>query len=448
MSLHDELQRIAETAPVAEVRADTWARARRARTRDRGLVLAAAVAVVALVAGVGTWQRVSAPPVAAGTGTVPDHVYAPPSQQAVALAPDLAVGRASVAFLSDFGTSTRAVVVGARDGRYHRLDLPRLAVRDGSSAAEPQPIALSPDGTQLAWSFAGRPPRRAGEPVSTGIGVTDLRSGTTRTVPFPRAHGILVRTVSWSPDSRWLVWDGQVSTRWTAREARFGDEMAAGRIAPGSTTSQPVPAGPASSFQAYAVDDEGAVTIATTRGLLRWDGTGRRLAGVPASAGHPLSVSSAAGSVTRVGATEGRDAQVTWARLGTTGWQLARTDVGSDLLTVRGWRGRVAVVETDPGSGDEPTGHLGLLSPPRGAGGTASYEPVGVVDSGVAALSVATDLMTPDHPTATMPVPDWAQQPGTSPWVWALAATALLLALVTLLLLRRRPVVEMGLVRR
>ena len=55
--LRDELHRIGDAAPVADVAPDTWGRARRARTRDRVLAGAAVVAVLALVGGLAACCR-------------------------------------------------------------------------------------------------------------------------------------------------------------------------------------------------------------------------------------------------------------------------------------------------------------------------------------------------------------------------------------------------------
>lgn len=55
--LREELDRIAGSAPTVEVPADLWDRVRRSRLRDRALVVAAGVAVVALVAGLVAWAR-------------------------------------------------------------------------------------------------------------------------------------------------------------------------------------------------------------------------------------------------------------------------------------------------------------------------------------------------------------------------------------------------------
>ena len=53
--LREELERIAERAPVAEGPADTWERARRSVRRDALAVVAAVAAVVALVTGALAW---------------------------------------------------------------------------------------------------------------------------------------------------------------------------------------------------------------------------------------------------------------------------------------------------------------------------------------------------------------------------------------------------------
>ena len=132
-SLRDELHRIGDRAPVAEVAPDTWRRARRARRRDGLLVLASAAAAVALVFGViGALPSHQAPPIATGDGgAVPSHIWAVPERMAAQdnneqwmrdeVESDLAIGRAAAAYVMNDGLP---VVIGAFDGSYHLLDLP------------------------------------------------------------------------------------------------------------------------------------------------------------------------------------------------------------------------------------------------------------------------------------------------------------------------------------
>jgi len=61
-TLGDELQRIADSAPIADVPADTWTRAKRSRLRARRAALACSVAVLALAVGVSAWSAMPGEP--------------------------------------------------------------------------------------------------------------------------------------------------------------------------------------------------------------------------------------------------------------------------------------------------------------------------------------------------------------------------------------------------
>lgn len=76
-TLGDELRRIADRAPVADVPTDTWTRARRSRRRNTA-AFAGSVVVIALAAGLSGWLSTSGPP-AASTDTVaePDTSSSP-----------------------------------------------------------------------------------------------------------------------------------------------------------------------------------------------------------------------------------------------------------------------------------------------------------------------------------------------------------------------------------
>lgn len=77
-TLGDDLQWIADRAPVADVPADTWARARRAQRRARSLALAGGVAVVAVAAGLSVWTATSErTPAASRDASTPTHTDHP-----------------------------------------------------------------------------------------------------------------------------------------------------------------------------------------------------------------------------------------------------------------------------------------------------------------------------------------------------------------------------------
>ncbi len=433
--LRDALHRIGEDAPVVDVDRDTWSRARRARTRDRALGLVAGAAVVAVLAGALAWlpTRVETP-VAANGGAVPSTIWSTPED--VPSEAGLAVGRASVAYAAPVGANLRAVVVGARDGGYHPLELPGYIGLSDLADASYRSLTLSPDGHRLAYVFVGTPPRSAGDPtpVASGVRVLDLGTGELRSIPLTGGQGVLVRAVSWSPDSRWLVWSGQVATRWVRQGASFGDREAAGLIAPGAPTSLPLPE-PQNTDEVteYAVADTGAVAILTSREVTFWDGG----ATVP----DPVQV---ADRNSYAMAGDYRDGSVVDLRAAYRGvdYRMARHDsqeasggMPAELrdrrLAVAGWtRDRQAVVQSSPL--EEHGAHPALEVLTLEDDGTVSSREVAALDGSLGSLSVATDLMTAAQPTADLPAPDWVDT-GHPTWVWVLAGLgALLLGGLTL----------------
>ena len=173
--LKHELARIAEAAPEVHVPDDLFARGRRATTRARVLIVAAAVACIGLVAGVTVPLVTSddAPVTDADELAVPDHIYAPPSDVTGGTS-DLKVGVAAGAYLTDDGLP---VVVDAETGGYHPLDLEGITSRTPPLALGGELLSLSPDGRSLAWSWAGDADVA---PRPTGIRIADLVTGTVR----------------------------------------------------------------------------------------------------------------------------------------------------------------------------------------------------------------------------------------------------------------------------
>lgn len=247
--LRDELERIAARAPVVDVPPDTYARGRRARTRQTLLTVAASVVAIALVAGLvsGVVGRADGPLPADATPElgVPGTIWEIPDGSLLGPATsDLAIGRGAAAQLTLTGDP---VVVGA-DGVHHRLDLP------GFSSPE-HTAEISPDGWSLAWGWAERGSARD---RTYGIRIADLVTGETREITIGTARRPFVYAFTWSPDSSWLVWEGA---------------GVSGRVGPDSTTSAPVPHPGDLNDLSYSVDDDGLVLIATRRSLELWDGS-------------------------------------------------------------------------------------------------------------------------------------------------------------------------------
>ena len=197
MSLHDELQRLADTAPRPGIDHDLWDRGRALRRRDR-LVTSAVVLVLVLVVGgmgtllVGPPRAVAPASDAVPGGAIPSRIYEPPNNDPL-LEDDLDIGRASVAFVGANQSSLTpfATVIGAADGTYHFLSLPDLD--QGREA-----LALSPDGTRLAWRSKNSELHVAD--LTTGE-VTDLRPQFATTDHRSWELG-------WRADSLHLAWAG------------------------------------------------------------------------------------------------------------------------------------------------------------------------------------------------------------------------------------------------
>lgn len=280
--LRRELDRIADTAPAAQVPDDTWTRARRSVVRDRLAAGAAATAVMAAVAAGVTWlPDRTAPPVATSeSGAIPARIWTVPGDEKLVLEADLAVGPVSAAYLSttDDGSETRVVAVSATDGSYTSLDLP---APDGGDAVlfghDDQLIFLSPDGSKLAYSyFPEQGPR--------GVAVADLLAGTVRFVPLDIGGRGQVRKLIWSPGGQYLVWWGQPGTT-----KGFGDTMA-GLIGPDANTSTALPEENQDAVRGYAVADDGRVALVDRKRVRVWHG-GRIVETHPVDLGSTVSES-------------------------------------------------------------------------------------------------------------------------------------------------------------
>ena len=283
--LRDELERIAERAPVVAVSSDLYARARRASARDRTVFLAAVVACLLVIVGLVAsrpWAGATGPAPAGSHAEprMPDRIWAVPewmtaqdndghwSRQQVS--DDLGVGVAAAAYLR----SGLPVVVSALDGSYHLLDLPdfvgnRWAIVVGLYG-DSLGFTLSPDGTQLAYSYARFGDEPTSGTTSTGIRVLDLTTGAIREIPLPGGAGVIATRVRWSPAGTWLAWSGYRTTSWMANGSMTGGSPVTGLIGPEATTSTPLPAVDTHlSGSDLAVDDAGRVTLLTSGRIRR-----------------------------------------------------------------------------------------------------------------------------------------------------------------------------------
>jgi RNA polymerase sigma factor (sigma-70 family) len=392
--LRDELYRIGETAPVADVADDTWVQARSSRRRDRTRVIAGAAAAVVLVAGLGAWITAGSD-APAPSDAVPDHIRHVPARALEDLETDLAIGRGSVTFMTPDGVP---VVVGADQGDYHPLDLP------GFSGRGELPLGLSPDGRQLAYAWA--------EPTAGGVRVVDLESGEIREIPIVDAVGTPVQWFRWSEDSRYLVWGG---------------DAVAGLIPPGATTFVYLPTLPDDAHVSYAVSPEGAVAVVgdSTMMVVRNGRTTRTDLDVDQTVSVEASFSGEAVSDIRV----------------------ANSGGGYWLYPNEPWADRLPLAEVPAGSVVTPLGRLDdthVLARVAsdlavvGVGDDAELKVVGTLDPGVPPISVAAGLSSVEHPTADLPVRHWPWTTRQGRAILGVGVAVVLLAGATVLLLARR----------
>src|SRR5690606_12778140 len=158
------LHRLADDHVPPALPGDLWERGRTPSRRAWDtLTVAAAVVLVALLASVVVLQRpdlLLRPADAPGDGALPTEVWVPGPMDG-GDPPDLgAAGRASVAGLLSDDT---VLLVDAVDGEHQMRTLPDLSPLEASGSA----LALSPDGTQLAWVYT----RTEGSRSSTVAGV-------------------------------------------------------------------------------------------------------------------------------------------------------------------------------------------------------------------------------------------------------------------------------------
>jgi hypothetical protein len=475
--LREELARIADRAPLLPVADDTWARARRARHRGRVVAAVAALSLVAVLGGLaalvvaGPEPVLPADPPASDGGSVPSTLFPVPDHlQGVSsdgrftgpLSPTLAVGRGSVAFVTGNGLP---VVVDAADGGYHLLDLPGWPLGDVMVStwldpASSQPLALSPDGRSLAYGWAEPGGRTATASVPAGLRVVDLASGDVRTVTLsgPRldtpGQALQVRTLAWSPDSRWLVWSGQHLAQWNAGGMSGHGEPAAGRVAPGATTSEPLPASGESSL-AWSIDEGGEVVRAGQGGRVRLLG---RADGFRLDVDEVLNVTPAAMTapdrrhVVLGDVTVRREVTFLDLREGSLMTRALSPQVYPQGARVRplGWLDgdTVVVLAQTEETADDTTGldapHVALMSAPWVPEGQWTYrivtrsEPGDWYGAASSYHSVAVDLLAPDRPTRDLPRPDWPWSTDRKVVVGGLAVLGLVLAAYLLVRARRR----------
>ncbi|GHJ58447.1 hypothetical protein NOK12_09660 [Nocardioides sp. OK12] len=450
--LRDELERIADRAPVADVPADTWSRARRSVRRDTAAALAALVAVVALVAGAVAWlpDRDGIAPADGDASALPAYLPVPTGLERVHGTDDLAVGAQAVAMVPDTPQGNReVVVVDARSGEYRGLDLPGFGAATGRGlSGTVHPVTLSPAGTTLAYPRASG--WRAGGTLRTGVGIVDLVTGDVRKIALEdEGRPVLLRTVTFSPDGRWLLWTGQ-PVRSSKDGRSFGSATAHGVVAPGATRSTPLPGRDRDLELSVGVDDQGTVArVGGSTRLLRASAdevpaaTLGGLEGIVHSGSiDDLAVSSLVQTYRPRADPEYSFTWVTASR-GEPEATPRRLDTPADLPLNSWWvlewvDPDHAVVAVDVSGAEEEISprqtQVGVVSL---ADDGARYDPVLTSDPGARALTVATDLLADGAAAVERPLPAFADDRRSRSW-WYVGSVLLLVGALALAVVRRR----------
>ena len=203
--LREELDALANTQSFSPDPA-AWDRGRRARRNTRLARGAAVVAVVAVVAGtafyVGTDDREARTAGEVPGGAIPSAIPEPSGD----VLTDLAIGRASVAYVDE---AAQPVLVDATTGEAHVVELPDFPdaqafdlytdYRTGSW------LALSPDGTRLAYPTA--------EPMERDPGQFFVQTSWYRTVDLTTGQSELVDLPECGPNPWAMTWtlDGLIA---------------------------------------------------------------------------------------------------------------------------------------------------------------------------------------------------------------------------------------------
>lgn len=239
--LHDALEELSHDAPRPTPHPDLWHRGRRLRRRDRVVSAGLVLVMVLLVGGLAT--LVTGPRALVGPagevvpeGAVPRQIEDVPDHVTEPTGSDLAVGGASVSFVSGTGLP---VVVGATDGRYRVLDLPGW--RPGSDA-----LALSPDGRRLAWQDGG-------DEGPTWLSILTLETGDVVTAEVDARPDVRLRDLAWSPAGTQVAWVG---------DAPVAPRTVTGVVSSGGTPQSSFDLRPAvRSVEGVAVDDLGVLAV-------------------------------------------------------------------------------------------------------------------------------------------------------------------------------------------
>ncbi len=214
--LREALREIAERGPTVTPSASTWQRARQAR-RVRQLI-GSSLALVLVLAGLSVlWMhgglepggRQVTQPASYGDSDLllPDQVWTPSpwikgTAELGSPGPLAVVNVATERRTSWNQTESSWFGVSAVTGEYRYVDLPDMAPLAGSFAV---PLALSPDGTRLAYWLRGGPAPGESRARIVGWASYDTTTGDVARHTLDLPGGLAPEQLIWSPDSQILL---------------------------------------------------------------------------------------------------------------------------------------------------------------------------------------------------------------------------------------------------
>lgn len=205
--LKDRLTDLAEHAEAGTPPPDLWTRGVRRRRLARATTTAM-VAVLILLLGAGglAWQsdRAVQPAAPRGGAEFPDRFYAPsPWLRTFSRPPGPLIAILPAEQKSLLHTHPGVVGITARGNVYGFLDLPSSAITQTASDVG---LAVSPDGTRVAFwttgATSGRPNTEMNLGVTvTGVGTYDTVTGQTEVHQIPTEHGLMPTLLTWTDAS-------------------------------------------------------------------------------------------------------------------------------------------------------------------------------------------------------------------------------------------------------
>ncbi|MCM0620702.1 hypothetical protein [Nocardioides bruguierae] len=244
---------------------------------------------------------------------VPDSLLSEP-------ATTLAVGVQGAAWAQETDDATSVVVTVDPWGRYRALDLPGWVGGEPTATAAVQPaLALSPDGSRLAYAWSEPPApfdAQADAPttVASGVAVLDLRTGevttTDLTPDLPTGVAALATQLAWSPSGAWVSFSGDAAQEWTTSSVG-GRVSIVGRVPVVGDGAPDVAEASETPLLGLSVTDDGAITwvnaekgsssTASTRALRSAQAGGGRVMTTVGSRVLVSSTSAGGGTVAAVG---------------------------------------------------------------------------------------------------------------------------------------------------